>query len=170
MVYGFSLLWVLQFWIFSLNETACTTLHDSLAWMHRHRAPGAGHCQAAGRCGKQARAGPSRFPAALHIKHCMIMNLHRKQYIVRNVCKVSLLFSALYAMCPYYLVLYMQNLAGCRRRRYRYTSPGRGPAARVRRACGCARAPSWDQGQGCHVSQLSRQTARQVHLGRALYV
>ena len=33
--------------------------------------------------------------------------LHTKHYIIRNICKVSLWFGALYAKCPYYLVLYM---------------------------------------------------------------
>ena len=37
--------------------------------------------------------------------------LHIKQYKIRNICKVSLLCSALYAKCPYYLVLYyMQSV------------------------------------------------------------
>ena len=36
--------------------------------------------------------------------------LHTKQWIIRNMCEVSVLFSALYATCPYYVVRYMQIL------------------------------------------------------------
>ena len=59
-------------------------------------------------------------PATLHTKHCThtIRNLQINHYTKRNtiyyasvliiqcfICKVSLLFSALYAKCPYYLVV-----------------------------------------------------------------
>ena len=33
-----------------------------------------------------------------------------KAKIIQNICKVSLLCSALYTKCPYYLVLYMQSV------------------------------------------------------------
>ena len=36
--------------------------------------------------------------------------MHIKHGIIRNLCKVSSLFSALYAMCQYYLLLYMQSV------------------------------------------------------------
>ena len=36
--------------------------------------------------------------------------LHIKHYIIRNVCKVSLLFSAVYAKSLYYVVPYMQSV------------------------------------------------------------
>ena len=33
-----------------------------------------------------------------------------KHQIIRNICEVSLLFSALYSICPYYAVRYMQSV------------------------------------------------------------
>ena len=44
--------------------------------------------------------GPSSPPHDLHTKH----------EIIRKVCKLSLLCSALYAKCHYYAVLYMQSV------------------------------------------------------------
>ena len=36
--------------------------------------------------------------------------LHIKHYILRNVCRVSLVFTALHAKCPSYVMLYMQSV------------------------------------------------------------
>ena len=50
------------------------------------------------RSGLRLSPSSSRPEHALHIKH----------YIIRNICNVSLIFSASYVKCPYYLGLCMQ--------------------------------------------------------------
>ena len=87
-------------------------------------------------CGTDARCSPARSGRsgggdprvrpvaavrqhAMHIKHEILRNEKEFAYKARNNKEsmlVSLLFSALYAICPYYVVLYMQ----CGRWRLRF--------------------------------------------------
>ena len=54
--------------------------------------------------------GSQVVPYGLHIKHYIIRNICKVSLLCSAVCKVSLLFSALYAKCTYTLVLYMQSV------------------------------------------------------------
>ena len=61
--------------------------------------------------------GPSRFSATSAYKYNLalqytIWKLHIQPYIIRNTCNVFLLFIALYAKCPRYVVLICSACAG----------------------------------------------------------
>ena len=56
-----------------------------------------------------ARAGRPHYFLVLYMKILDNTGLHVKHVMIRSMCGVSVLFTALYASIPYYAVLYMKS-------------------------------------------------------------